>query len=103
LAPTGRAADEASPANAEATAAIVTERRKRGPTRDFETALKVDGVITRLAPDGNWRARLEDSCEGLTKSVAQSRGNKKAIRPFSPAANWHYAVNRAAWSDSGIM
>jgi hypothetical protein len=65
---TGRAADEASPANAEATATIVTERRKRGPTRDFETALKVDGVITRLAPDGNWRARLEDICEGLDEA-----------------------------------
>lgn len=65
---TGRAADEASPANAKATATTVTERRKRGPTRDFETALKVDGVITRLAPDGNWRARLEDICEGLDEA-----------------------------------
>jgi hypothetical protein len=63
----GRAADEASLAK-ETTATTVTDRRKRGPTRDFETALKVDEVITRLAPDGNWRASLEDICDGLDEA-----------------------------------
>jgi hypothetical protein len=45
--------------------ATVTSWRKRGPKRDFETALRVDEVVARLAPDGNWRARLEDICDGL--------------------------------------
>ena len=44
--------------------AIVTSGG-RGPKRDYETALKVAEVVTRLAPDGNWRAQLEDICEGL--------------------------------------
>jgi hypothetical protein len=38
---------------------------KRGPRPDFETAMKVDEVVTRLAPDGNWRAQLDAVCEAL--------------------------------------
>lgn len=49
----------------------VTIHGKRGPKRDFETAMKVDEVITRLAPDGNWRAQLEAVCEGLDEALVR--------------------------------
>jgi hypothetical protein len=46
-------------------AAAVTERRRRGAKPDFATALEVDEVITRVAPDGKWRAQLDDICDKL--------------------------------------
>jgi hypothetical protein len=46
----------------------VTNRGTRGPKRDFATALKVDEVVRRLAPDGNWRAQLENVCDGLDEA-----------------------------------
>jgi hypothetical protein len=46
-------------------AAAVTNPGRHGPKRDFETAMKVDEVVTRLAPDGNWRAQLDAVCEAL--------------------------------------
>jgi hypothetical protein len=46
-------------------AAAVTERRRRGAKPDFATALEVDEVITRAAPDGKWRAQLDDICDKL--------------------------------------
>jgi hypothetical protein len=45
--------------------AVVRKRGTRGPKRDFLTALKVDEVVRRLAPDRNWRAQLENICDGL--------------------------------------
>jgi hypothetical protein len=46
----------------------VTNCGKRGPKRDFETAMKVDEVTTRLAPEGNWRVHLDTVCEGLDEA-----------------------------------
>jgi hypothetical protein len=43
-------------------------RRKPGPQRDYETALKVAAVIASLAADGNWRAQLENLCEALDEA-----------------------------------
>lgn len=64
---------QAAPGNAlvaeEASAPRTTvTTRGRGPKRDFKTAAEVDEVITRLAPDGNWRAQLEAICEGLDEA-----------------------------------
>jgi hypothetical protein len=49
-------------------AAAVTERRRRGAKPDFATALEVDGVITRVAPDGKWQAQLDDICDQLDEA-----------------------------------
>jgi hypothetical protein len=46
--------------------AAVTKRR--GPQRDFETALQVDAVVRRLAPDGDWHAQLANICDGLDEA-----------------------------------
>jgi hypothetical protein len=53
----------------------VTNRGKRGPKCDFETAMKVDEVTLRLAPDGKWRAQLDAVCEDLDE--AQVRRPKR--------------------------
>jgi hypothetical protein len=37
--------------------------RKRGPKPDHETALPVAGIVARVAPDGDWRSRVDDSCD----------------------------------------
>jgi hypothetical protein len=41
---------------------------RRGPPRDFVTALRVEEVVRRLAPEGNWREKSEDICEGLDEA-----------------------------------
>ena len=46
----------------------VTSRGKRGPQRDFKTAMKVDEVAIRLAPDGDWRGHLDAVCESLDEA-----------------------------------
>ena len=52
--------------------------RKRGPKRDYETALQVAAVITQLAPDGNWRERVEEICDGLDEAeVGRAKPWKK--------------------------
>jgi hypothetical protein len=45
--------------------ATVRSRGKRGPERDFKTAWRVDEIVAELAPNGNWRAQLEEICDGL--------------------------------------
>jgi len=39
--------------------------RKRGPKPDYETALLVAGIVARVAPDGDWRSRVDDVCDAL--------------------------------------
>lgn len=39
--------------------------RKRGPKRDYESTLRVAEVVARVAPDGDWRSKLDDVCEAL--------------------------------------
>jgi hypothetical protein len=34
--------------------------RKRGPKPDYETALRTAEIVARVAPDGDWRSRLDD-------------------------------------------
>lgn len=35
-------------------------RAKRGPQTDYKTASKVEEIVKRMAPDGNWRSNLDD-------------------------------------------
>jgi hypothetical protein len=39
--------------------------RKRGPKPDYETAVRVQAVVKRLAPDGDWRSKLDEISEAL--------------------------------------
>jgi hypothetical protein len=47
---------------------IAAAARKRGPQRDYETALQVAELVARHPPDGNWRARVEEICEELDEA-----------------------------------
>ena len=38
---------------------------KRGPKRDYEASFRVAEIVARLAPDGDWRSKLDDVCEAL--------------------------------------
>jgi hypothetical protein len=40
---------------------------KRGPQPDFESAARVAEIVARMAPNGDWRARLDDICDALDK------------------------------------
>ena len=39
--------------------------RKRGPKPDLETASRVAEIVARVAPDGDWRPKLDDICDAL--------------------------------------
>jgi hypothetical protein len=39
--------------------------RKRGPKPDYGTASGVAEIVARIAPDGDWRSKLDDICEAL--------------------------------------
>jgi hypothetical protein len=42
--------------------------RKRGPKSDHETASRVAEIVARVAPDGDWRPKLDDICEALDQA-----------------------------------
>jgi len=44
------------------------QRGTRGPQKDYETALKVEQIVKRIAPDGNWRKHLDELREELDKA-----------------------------------
>jgi hypothetical protein len=42
--------------------------RNRGPKPDHEAASRVAEIVARVAPDGDWRPRLDDICEALDEA-----------------------------------
>ena len=42
--------------------------RKRGPKPDHEGAERVAEIVARVAPDGDWRGKLDDVCEALDEA-----------------------------------
>jgi hypothetical protein len=46
---------------------FINKGRKHGPRPDYKTASRVAEVVARVAPDGDWRSRLDDVCEALDK------------------------------------
>ncbi len=42
--------------------------RKRGPKPDHQGAARVAEIVARLAPDGDWRSRVDDICEALDEA-----------------------------------
>jgi hypothetical protein len=39
--------------------------KKRGPKPDHETAWRVQKIVARVAPDGDWRSKLAEICDDL--------------------------------------
>ncbi len=46
--------------------------RKRGPKPDHESAVRVAEIVTRLAPDGDWRSKLDDVGYALDHGVCNA-------------------------------
>lgn len=42
--------------------------RKRGPKSDHEAASRVAEIVARVAPDGDWRLKLDNICEALDEA-----------------------------------
>ncbi len=42
--------------------------RKRGPKPDYETAARVAEIVAKVAPDGDWRRKLDDVVEALDEA-----------------------------------
>jgi hypothetical protein len=42
--------------------------RKRGPKPDFENAVRVAEIVVRVAPDGEWRSKLDEACQALDEA-----------------------------------
>ena len=42
--------------------------KRRGPKADHEAASRVAEIVARVAPDGDWRPRLDDICEALDEA-----------------------------------
>jgi hypothetical protein len=77
-------AAQVEPAGASGTATITP--KKRGPKPDHETALRVTEVIKAVAPDGDWKDKLEEICSALDK--AELPHPKTWPRRDLPLKNW---------------
>ena len=42
--------------------------RKTGPRPDYEGARRVAEIVARVAPDGEWRGKLDDVCKALDEA-----------------------------------
>ena len=63
--------------------------RKRGPTPDYEAASRLAEIIARVAPDGEWRGKLDEICEALDQT-----------EPKLPCPRvWHGRYNADCWAD----
>ena len=62
-------------------------RGKRGPKPDYETATRVDAIVRNVAPDGDWRPKLDEVCEALDQDGI----------PCPP--RWRGRCQTKCWSD----
>jgi len=46
-----------------------SQGRKRGPKPDHGTATRVAAVVARVAPDGDWRLKMDDICDALDEEA----------------------------------
>jgi hypothetical protein len=65
-----------------------TGGRKRGPKADPDGAAAVAEIVVRVAPEGDWRSKLDDICEALDKAQI----------PF-PARWWKRDHSCNGWAD----
>ena len=61
------------------------EGRKRGPKTQYDIAARVAEVVKRLAPDGDWRPKLDQICEALDVAKVPS---PKVWHPRYAAKTW---------------
>jgi hypothetical protein len=63
---------------------VVAKQRQRGPTRDYKTASQVAEVVSRVAPDGDWRSKLDEICEALDENkVRPPKWRDRACKGWS--------------------
>jgi hypothetical protein len=61
-------------------------RGQHGPKRDYETAARVDAIVTRIAGSDPWKSKLDDICDGLDdEDIARP---KTWITRDPPIRNW---------------
>ena len=77
----GPAADSTDPAKPNG------KGRKRGPKPDHKGAARVAEIVTHVAPDGNWRGKLDEVCEALDEATI----------PFPP--KWRRDRQCRCWAD----
>jgi hypothetical protein len=84
------AADEAPPLVAPATVAMSKSRgRKRGPKPDYKTAVRVAEIVERVAPNGDWRSKVDDILGELDDARIPT---PKTWQPKHRYRNWYAAV-----------
>jgi hypothetical protein len=76
-----------------------TRRQPRGPTPDYETAVKVAEVVEKVAPGGNWRAHLDDICWELDECPIPC---PKTWKPKG-LLDWTDGMQKRALVDKAIM
>lgn len=64
--------------------------RKRGPTPDYATAARVAEIVARVAPDGDWRTKLDDILMALDD--AKDIPTPKTWAPKHGYRNWYAAA-----------
>lgn len=76
--------------SAKATASEETPSRpKRGPKPDYGTAVRVAQIVAGVAPNGEWRSRLDDVCMELDDQQIPRPKTWKARHGFG---SWYAAV-----------
>jgi hypothetical protein len=60
--------DEAAPAAPAAMAKSNGRGRKRGPKGGYKTASQVAEIVARVAPGGDWKDKLGESCSALDRA-----------------------------------
>jgi hypothetical protein len=63
--------------------------KKRGPRIDYDTAIKVAQIVEEIAPDGKWRANLDDVLVALDGAVIPT---PKTWRPKHGYRSWYAAA-----------
>jgi hypothetical protein len=64
------------------------EGRKRGPRPDPETAVRVAEIVTRVAPDGDWRSKLDDVCGALDEEKIPCPKRWRKNRDYRCWGDW---------------
>ncbi|MGA2185465.1 MAG: hypothetical protein ABSH47_20790 [Bryobacteraceae bacterium] len=64
-----------------------TKNRKRGPKPDYVTAAAVAEIVTRVAPSGEWRHKLDEICKAFDQAQI----------PYP--SKWSTRYRTTCWSD----
>jgi hypothetical protein len=65
---------------------------RRGPVPDFETPSRVAAIVARVAPDGDWRLKLDEVCEALDDEEIACPKTWQKKQP--PCRSWSGCLDR---------